>query len=62
MPSYHELHGEDFDDVLRVREPRESPGLPPYVEFVKIGPPGPTGDALLGRSRDCCAGSWDAFP
>jgi hypothetical protein len=49
---YHELHGEDFDEVLRVRGPRESSGLPPYVEFVKIGPPGPTGEALLGRSRD----------
>ena len=22
------------------------------MEFVKIGPPGPTGEALLGRSRD----------
>ena len=31
---------------------REASGLPPYVEFVKIGPPGPTGEALLGRSRD----------
>ena len=49
---YHELRGEDFDDVLRVRGPRESSELPPYVEFVKIGPPGPTGEALLGRSRD----------
>jgi hypothetical protein len=48
---YHALHGEDFDRVMRVGEPRHSPSLPPYVEFVKIGPPGPTGDDLRARSR-----------
>ena len=29
---YHELHGEDFDEVLRVRGSRESSALPPQPE------------------------------
>jgi hypothetical protein len=49
---YFELRGDDFDELMRVREPRESATLPPYVEFAKIGAPGPTGEALRARSRD----------
>ena len=60
---YHELHGEDFDEVLRVRGPRESSGLPPYVEFVKIGPPGPTGEALLRAvARLAAPAARSSFP
>jgi hypothetical protein len=33
---YYELHGDDFLDVLRLREPKDEAVLPPYAEFVKI--------------------------
>jgi uncharacterized protein DUF1839 len=49
---YYELRGDDFDDAVRVRPLAGSTTLPPYVEFAKIGPPGPTGEALRARSRD----------
>ena len=32
---YYRLEGEDFLDVLRLREPQEPAMLPPYAEFVK---------------------------
>ncbi|MBI3864410.1 MAG: DUF1839 family protein [Planctomycetia bacterium] len=32
---YYHLDGDDFVDVFRLREPRDSSQLPPYVEFVK---------------------------
>lgn len=49
---YYELRGDDFDDVVRTREPQSSTMLPPYVEFARIGAPGPAGQALRARSRD----------
>jgi hypothetical protein len=33
---YYHLEGDDFVDVLRLREPREDIVLPPYAEFVKV--------------------------
>jgi hypothetical protein len=33
---FHRLEGDDFCDVLRLREPRDAAVLPPYCEFVKM--------------------------
>jgi hypothetical protein len=33
---YFQLEGDDFLDVLRLREPQDASMLPPYAEFVKI--------------------------
>jgi hypothetical protein len=51
--SYYELEGDDFLDVLRVREPRDSAHLPPYAEFVKLHRP-PVEDTcdLAAASRE----------
>jgi hypothetical protein len=37
---FYHLHGDDFVDALRLREPRDPAMLPPYAEFVKIRQPG----------------------
>jgi hypothetical protein len=37
---FYHLEGDDFVDVLRLREPRDPAMLPPYAEFVKIRQPG----------------------
>jgi hypothetical protein len=34
--SFYRLEGDDFCDVLRLREPRDGAELPPYCELVKI--------------------------
>ena len=45
---YHRLEGDDFLDVLRLREPVDPAMLPPYAEFVKIRPA--PNDAAAGAS------------
>jgi hypothetical protein len=47
---YYQLDGDDFLDVLRLREPRHSAALPPYVEFVKLRDAEPCDDAALVRT------------
>jgi hypothetical protein len=42
---YFELTGDDFLDILRIREPADPAMLPPYVEFVKVRE-GANGDLL----------------
>jgi len=34
--SLHQLHGDDFVDALKLREPIDPASLPPYTEFVKL--------------------------
>jgi hypothetical protein len=48
---YHHLEGEDFLDVLRLRDKQDPSFLPPYTEFVKVRPDsGCSGNALVQKS------------
>lgn len=48
---YHHLKGEDFLDVLRLRDKQDPSFLPPYTEFVKVRPhSGCRGNALVQNS------------
>jgi len=47
---YYQLEGDDFLDVLRLREPQDPAMLPPYAEFVKLREAPQTGDSLLATS------------
>src|SRR5262249_53472487 len=48
---FHHLEGDDFVDVLRLREPRDPAALPPYAEFVKLPQPDrPSSDDALATS------------
>jgi hypothetical protein len=46
----YSLGGEDFVDVMRLREPQDPARLPPYAEIVKLDRSFDGGDATLDRS------------
>jgi hypothetical protein len=46
---YFELEGDDFDGVFRLGEHAEAPGLPPYVELVRLDRVRPNDPELVSR-------------